>query len=81
LTRLLLHDTSVALVHLRLILLVLKEGEHLRMLLLEALDILEVALDISSHGFLFLLDLFKLSFCSLSLGTALHQHRRTAILD
>jgi len=74
LTRLLLHDTSVALVHLRLILLVLKEGEHLRMLLLEALDILEVALDISSHGFLFLLDLFKLLLRSLSLGTPLHQH-------
>jgi hypothetical protein len=44
------------------------------MLLLEPLDILEIPLDISSHGFLFLLDLFKLLLRSLSLGTSLHQH-------
>jgi hypothetical protein len=72
LTRLLLHDTSVALVHLRLILLVLKEGEHLRVLLLEALYLREIALDIPPHRLLLLFHFFELLLCTFSLRGALH---------
>ena len=46
------------LVHLGLVLLVLQKGQHLRMLLLEALHVHQVGLGVIAQGFFLLLDFF-----------------------
>ena len=73
LVRLLLHHSSVSIVYLRLVLILLKEGEHFSMLLLQPLYIHKVPLDVYPHCLLFLFHLFKLLFVSLPLRARLHQ--------
>ncbi len=55
------------LLHLILVLLVLQERQHLSMLSLEALHILEIALSILTHRILLHLYLFEFFFCALPL--------------
>ncbi len=67
-----MHLPSIACIDLGLILLIVEEGEHLCVLLFEALDLLQVTLYVSTHGFFFLLYLFELLLRPLPLGAALH---------
>ena len=62
------------LLHLGLILLVLRECQHLRVLLLQALHVHQVALDVAPQRLLLLLDLLQLRLGALALRAALHQH-------
>ncbi len=68
------------LLHLALVLVVLQEGQHLRVLLLEALHVHEVGLGVAAQGLLLLLDLFELSLGALALGTSFHKHGGSTIL-
>ena len=61
------------LLHLGLVLLVLQEGQHLRVLLLQALHVHQVALDVDPQRLLLVLDLLKLRLGALALRAALHQ--------
>ena len=49
------------LLHLRPVLLVVQEGQHLCVLLLQALNLHQVGLGVIAHSLFLLLDLFKLS--------------------
>ena len=68
------------LLHLGLVLLVLQEGQHLRVFLLEALLVHQVALDVAPQRLLLLLHLLQLSLGALALRAALHQHGGATIL-
>ena len=68
------------LLHLGLVLLVLQEGQHLHVLLLEALHVHQVALDVTPQGLLLLLDLFELGLGALALGTSFHEHGGSTVL-
>ena len=61
------------LLHLGLVLLVLQEGQHLGVLLLEALYLQQVGLGVISHSLFLLLDLFELRLGPLSFRACLHQ--------
>jgi hypothetical protein len=61
------------LLHLGLVLLVLQEGQHLGVLLLEALHLQQVGLGVISHSLFLLLDLFELRLGPLSFRACLHQ--------
>ncbi len=68
------------LLHLGLVLLVLQESQHLRVLLLQALNVHQVALDVAPQSLLLLLHLLQLRLGALALRAALHQHGGTTIL-
>ena len=68
------------LLHLGLVLLVLQEGQHLGVLLLEALHVHEVGLGVAAQGLLLLLDLFELGLGALALGTSFHKHGGSTVL-
>ena len=68
------------LLHLGQILLVLKEGQNLRMLLIQALHIHQVALDVAPQHLLLLLDLLQLGLGAVALRAALHQHGGATVL-
>ncbi len=61
------------LLHLGLVLLVLQEGQHLGVLLLEALHLQQVGLGVISHSLFLPLDLFELRLGPLSFRACLHQ--------
>jgi hypothetical protein len=61
------------LLHLGLVLLVLQEGQHLGVLLLEALHLQQVGLGVISHSLFLLLDLFELRLGPISFQACLHQ--------
>jgi hypothetical protein len=67
------------LLHLGLVLLVLQEGQHLRVLLLQALHVHQVALDVAPQRLL-LLHLLQLRLGALALRAALHQHGGATVL-
>ena len=68
------------LLHLGLVLLVLQKGQHLCMLLLDALHVHEVSLGVGAQGLLLLLDLFELGLGALALGTSFHEHGGSTFL-
>jgi len=68
------------LLHLGLVLLVLQEGQHLRVLLLQALHVHQVALDVAPQRLLLLLHLLQLRLGALALRAALHQHGGATVL-
>ena len=68
------------LLHLGLVLLVLQESQYFRVLLLQALNVHQVALDVTTQGLLLLLDLFELGLGALVLGTSFHEHGDSTVL-
>jgi hypothetical protein len=58
---------------LRLVLLILQEGQHLGVLLLQALHVHQVGLGVIAQGLFLLLDLFELSLRPLSFRACFHQ--------
>ena len=66
--------------HLGLVLLVLQEGQHLSVLLLQALHLHQVALNVSPQPLFLVLDLLQIRLGALALRAALHQVGGVAVL-
>ena len=68
------------LLHLRLVLLVVRECQHLRVLLLQALHVHQVALDVAPQRFLLLLDSSSSALVRLRFELPFNQHGGATVL-